>query len=73
MVTKGGTTQSKLDNKSTKAGTFRPSQHLNLHVVLIKPFLKHFLFVTRHIVLLKEATAIRNRFHERVYMVCNNA
>ncbi|KAK3561878.1 hypothetical protein QTP86_017458 [Hemibagrus guttatus] len=40
-------------------GIWRPSQHLKLIVVLIKPFLKHSCFVARRIILLKEATAIR--------------
>ncbi|KAK3570962.1 hypothetical protein QTP86_031236, partial [Hemibagrus guttatus] len=49
-------------------------QHLKLVVVVIKPFLKHFCFVARCIILLKEETAIREySFNERVYMVCNNA
>jgi len=48
-------------------------QHLKL-VVLLKPFLNHFCFVAGCIILLKEATATREyRFHERMYMVCNNA
>ncbi|KAK3535361.1 hypothetical protein QTP70_010077 [Hemibagrus guttatus] len=45
-------------------GILRPSQHLKL-VVLIKPFLNHFCFVAWHIILMKEATDIREyRFHE---------
>ena len=56
------------------SGIRRPSQHLKLVAVLLKPFLNHFCFIARHIMLLKEATAIREYcFHERVYMVCNNA
>ncbi|KAK3520449.1 hypothetical protein QTP70_024065, partial [Hemibagrus guttatus] len=55
-------------------GIWRPGQHLKLVVVVIKPFLSHFCFVAWRIILLKEATAIwEYRFHERVYMVCNNA
>ena len=55
-------------------GIWRPSQHLKLVVVLLKPFLNHCCFVARSIILLKEATAIREyRFHERVHVVCNNA
>ena len=55
-------------------GLWRPSQHLKLVVVLFKPFLNLFCFVEWCIILLKEATAIREyRFHERVYMFCKNA
>ena len=54
-------------------GIWRPIQHLKLVVLLLKPFLNH-CFVAGHIILLKEVTAIREYgFHERVYMVCNNA
>ncbi|KAK3563582.1 hypothetical protein QTP86_030933 [Hemibagrus guttatus] len=40
-------------------GIWRPSQLLKLVVVVIKPFLNHFCFVARRIILLKEDTAIR--------------
>ena len=53
---------------------WRPIQQLKLVVVLLKPFLNHFCFVEWCIILLNEAIAIREYFfHERVYMVCNNA
>ena len=40
----------------------------------LKPFLNQFSFVAWRIILLKEATVIKKfHFHERVYMVCNNA
>ena len=56
-----------------RSGEFR-SQHLKIVVVLLKPFLNQLCFVAQHIILLKEATVIREyRSHERVYMVCNNA
>ncbi len=38
---------------------WRPSQHLKLIVVLLKPLLNHFLFVAGCIILPKEATATR--------------
>ena len=51
-------------------GIWRPIQHPKLVVMLLKPFQYQFCFVARHIILLKEATAIREYcFHERVHMV----
>lgn len=38
------------------------------------PFVHHFCFVAGHVILLKDATALREyHFHEMVYMVCNKA
>lgn len=40
-------------------GIWRPNQHLELIVVLLKSFLNHFGFVAEHIILLKEDITIR--------------
>ena len=54
--------------------THPPDARLDRNLDRLKPFLNHFCFVAWCIILLKEATTIREyRFHERVYMVCNNA
>lgn len=53
-------------------GICEPRQHLKLTVVLFNPFVNHLHSVAVRIILLQEATTIREH-HERVYTVCNNA
>lgn len=52
---------------------FKPSQHLNLIVVLVRPFLSHFCCGAEPIMLLKEEAIRESGVHERVLMVRNNA
>lgn len=50
---------------------WRPSQHLELFAMFLKLFLNIFCSVAGRIILLKEATAIREyRCHEGVQGVC---
>ncbi|XP_053093745.1 carcinoembryonic antigen-related cell adhesion molecule 1 isoform X2 [Pangasianodon hypophthalmus] len=54
-------------------GIWRPSQHLELLVMFLEPFLNNLCSMAGRIILLKEATAIREYCcHEGVYLVCSN-
>jgi len=54
-------------------GIRRPSQHLELFIMFLKPFLNNVCSVAECFILLKETTFTReHHWHEGVYLVCIN-